>query len=525
MKMRILLLFILFANSFFSQSQFHFRYGTSFKDESQKVIQTKDGNFVVVGQTNGFGSAGNAFMMKINPLGAPLWIKDYSGINTDKITDIIELVDNNLVVCGNTGSFGAGNSDGFIMKTDSLGNMVWAKAYGNILGDFFYRISSDGSNGFFVAAYAQDSVFNEGASVLRLDSDGNILWTKWINTTVNVGLDMTPISSGGVLLCVSPGSSGPDFSCWKFSNTGTLMWSGKYTSNPTASSGLAGISILENSVGEILVNFSVANPITLAKSLDNCVMKLSSTGNILWYKSYGGIYGDWSKTISNTNDGGIVLCGFTNSAGNGDYDACLIKLDYGGNINWAKAYGTVWYEEPSNSFQTLDKGFIMTGLTFSYGSGTDSTKIHLVKTDSIGNSSCNSITWTPLVVSQNANLSSALPVNNFSLKTNTIMWATNNRAFYNKNICNLSGIYSIASAYFDFKIYPNPNNGSFQIQIEKEIENCELVLFNSIGQKVYEQKISQGENKINSTNLSVGLYPYVLLKNKQLVSRGKLSIE
>ena len=525
MKKSLFLLLILFVNSIHSQTQFHFRYGTTFKDESQKVIQTKDGNFIVVGQTNGFGSAGNAFMMKVNPVGTTIWIKDYSGINADKIMDIIELGDNKLVVCGYTGSFGAGSTDGFVMKTDSLGNMIWAKAYGNILGDFFYRISSDGSNGFFVAAYAQDSVNTEGASILRLDIDGNILWKKWINTTVNVGLDMTPISTGGVLLCVSPGSTGPDVSCWKFSNTGALVWSAKYTSNPTASSGLAGISVLENSVGEILINFSVLNPTTIVKSLDNCVLKLNSTGGILWYKSYGGIYTDWAKTISNTNDGGIVMCGFTNSAGNGDYDACLIKLDYGGNIQWSKAYGTVWAEEPTNAIQTSDKGFIFTGLTFSYGSSLDSSKIHLVKTDSLGNSSCNSIAWTPSVVTQNANSSGALSVKNFHYIENNITWGVNNRVFYNKNICSFSGINSISSVSFDLKIYPNPNNGSFQIQIDKEIENSEFILFNSIGQKVHEQRLSQVENNINTINLPSGLYHYVVLQNKQWKLSGKLTIE
>lgn len=74
-------------------------------------------------------------------------------------------------------------------------------------------------------------------------------------------------------------------------------------------------------------------------------------------------------------------------------------------------------------------------------------------------------------------------------------------------------------------IFPNPNNGSFNLKIDTEIENGEIVLFNSLGQKVHEQKISQGENQINTNGLSKGLYNYVLLQNKQRSTSGKLIIE
>ncbi len=74
-------------------------------------------------------------------------------------------------------------------------------------------------------------------------------------------------------------------------------------------------------------------------------------------------------------------------------------------------------------------------------------------------------------------------------------------------------------------IFPNPNNGSFKIQIAAEIANVELILYNSLGQKVHEQKIIQGENNITTSGLAKGLYHYVLLQNKQRTSKGKLIIE
>jgi sugar lactone lactonase YvrE len=74
-------------------------------------------------------------------------------------------------------------------------------------------------------------------------------------------------------------------------------------------------------------------------------------------------------------------------------------------------------------------------------------------------------------------------------------------------------------------IFPNPNNGSFNIRIGNTIENGELILFNSLGQQVHEQKITQGENKIITNGLAQGLYHYTLLQNKSQVSNGKIAIE
>lgn len=89
----------------------------------------------------------------------------------------------------------------------------------------------------------------------------------------------------------------------------------------------------------------------------------------------------------------------------------------------------------------------------------------------------------------------------------------------------LAGVKEESNNLSSLKIYPNPNNGNFNLQIDTEIENGEIVLFNSLGQKVHEQKVKQGINNINTNAISKGLYNYRLLVNKQPANTGKLSIE
>jgi hypothetical protein len=76
-----------------------------------------------------------------------------------------------------------------------------------------------------------------------------------------------------------------------------------------------------------------------------------------------------------------------------------------------------------------------------------------------------------------------------------------------------------------FVVFPNPNNGSFKLQIENQIKNGQLILLNSIGQKIYEQKIIQGSNDVKITSLPNGMYSYVLLQDGHTIGVGKLSID
>ncbi len=80
---------------------------------------------------------------------------------------------------------------------------------------------------------------------------------------------------------------------------------------------------------------------------------------------------------------------------------------------------------------------------------------------------------------------------------------------------------------YDFKIavYPNPNNGSFKLQVDDEILNGELILINSIGQKVFYQKITQGANDLRTNGLSIGIYNCILFLDNRQIHCGKISIE
>jgi len=97
-------------------------------------------------------------------------------------------------------------------------------------------------------------------------------------------------------------------------------------------------------------------------------------------KTYGGVDVDWATSVQQTSDGGYILAGTTYSFGAGRYDAFLVKTDAYGNISWAKTYGGLGDDEFHNFSQTLYGGYILAGVTYSFGAG-----IFLVETSAYGN--------------------------------------------------------------------------------------------------------------------------------------------
>ena len=105
----------------------------------------------------------------------------------------------------------------------------------------------------------------------------------------------------------------------------------------------------------------------------------SETG---WSKTYGGTNGDWGFSVVKSSDGGYVIAGVTSSYGLGGDDVYLVKTDSAGSMLWNKTYGGTSNDDGCSVIQTSDGGYVIAGVTSSYGLGGDD--VYLVKTDSAG---------------------------------------------------------------------------------------------------------------------------------------------
>jgi hypothetical protein len=251
--------------------------GGSSGDYANSIIQSSDGGYVVVGQTNSFG-AGNIYVVKLDSSGNVLWSKTISGSYHDFARSIIQSSDGGYVVVGRT--LRAGRYDMYIVKLDSSGDVLWTKTIGGDDHDEAYSIIQSSDGGYVVAGYTYS--FGAGGRdfyVVKLDLSGNVLWTK------TIGGDGT----------------GKAYSIIQSSDGGYVV---------------AGYT---RSFG--------------AGYVDIYVVKLDSSGNVVWTKTIIGRSSDdlpWS--IIQGSDGGYVVAGHTYSLGAGGWDFYVVKMDANGNV-------------------------------------------------------------------------------------------------------------------------------------------------------------------------------------------------
>jgi hypothetical protein len=113
------------------------------------------------------------------------------------------------------------------------------------------------------------------------------------------------------------------------------------------------------------------------------VWSFNKIEQIGWTKTFGGADSDWARSVQQTNDGGYIVAGVTDSYGAGGTDAWLIKADADGIKEWDQTFGGTGWDRANSVQQTSDGGYIVAGFTYSYGAG--GRDAWLIKTDSLGN--------------------------------------------------------------------------------------------------------------------------------------------
>ncbi len=123
---------------------------------------------------------------------------------------------------------------------------------------------------------------------------------------------------------------------------------------------------------------------TGAGKKDVYLLKLDSLGQLQWSRTFGGAGDDEGLSVRQTFDGGYIVCGTTNSSGHGYTDVYLLKVNASGSLTWSKTYGGAGGDTGSAVRQTADSGFVLVGTTGSFGTGYSS--VYAVRTDKNGDS-------------------------------------------------------------------------------------------------------------------------------------------
>jgi hypothetical protein len=316
---------------------------------------TSDGGAILCGNTTssntgtftGLTNNGglDAVIIKLDASGNTTLQKLYGGSADDELDCIRQTSDGGYIAVGDasssnsgtlTGMTNNGGKDGWIMKLNSAGGIVWQKLLGGSGDDYLFSARQTADGGFIISGQSTSSnsgtlagITNNGGTddgwIIKLDASGNTVWQKLLGGSgFDRFIESAQTTDGGYIAAgTATGSDG--------TLTGVTSYGG----------------------------------------LDGWIIKLDAAGNTTWQKLYGGGSDDQFGTVEQTTDGGYILAyaaanvnsvnGTYTKAGYGQYDGWVVKTDSLGNLQWQQILGTSSQDYFDGVQLTSDGGYILSG--------------------------------------------------------------------------------------------------------------------------------------------------------------------
>jgi len=303
-------------------------YGTDSGDACWSVQQTTDLGYIMAGEHWYSGDDADIYLVKIDSRGDTLWTRVYGGNSVEEGYSVQQTMDKGFIMTGYTSSFGTGDWDVYLIKTDSIGAVLWDRTYGGIDRDVGHFVQQTSDEGYIIGG----RTFSFGAGyqdfyLIKTDSLGDVQWTRMYGSSNNEEIYSVQQTTDG---------------------------------------------------GYIVVGFTAP----LGGEGDVYLIKTDENGDTMWVRGYGGSGSEGAESVRQTMDGGYTVTGGTNSFGAGGHDMYLIKTDSLGNMLWTRTYGSNSFDYGFCVQQTSDEGYVVAGVTYSFG--VDSSDVYMIKTDSLG---------------------------------------------------------------------------------------------------------------------------------------------
>jgi hypothetical protein len=334
-------------------------YGGINHDYGFSVQQTYDGGYIIVGRTRSFGAGDyDVWLLKTDSLGDTLWTKTYGGAGFDEAWGVQQTADGGYIVVGES------RCDVYLIKTDSLGNTLWTKTYGSdSTYEIGYSVQQTPDGGYIIAGEIGIPTIEWDVYLVKTDSLGDTLWTRTYG-----GIDHEYDWGNAVLQASDSGYIVVGMLSWhvgliKTDSSGDTLWTQIYGTDLSE-----GRSIQQTPDG----GYIIVGIIDDFGDLNVFFIKTDTDGDTIWTRTYGGTNDDriWGRSsVDTTADGGYIVTGGTQSFGAGLRDVWLLKIHANGDTLWTRTYGGTDNDLGYSVQQTYDGGYIIVGRTQSFGAG------------------------------------------------------------------------------------------------------------------------------------------------------------
>jgi hypothetical protein len=488
-----LLLYIAITLAFLSRSEpvtaqsdtFFKTYGTGSFDEGNDLIQTQNGDFVIVGATGvkGDESFGDIYVIRTDTGGNVIWTSVIGTGENDKAHAVTEAPNGDLLIAGVSYGF-IGGYDGMVARIDSQGNLLWIRVYGGSEWDFCYDIGNAfNSNGFVVAGSRgnESTGFSDGW-IFRIDDNGDIQENQVIGGPDNDGFNGMDILQGYYVFSgfSEPEPNNPDywvhFTNFELSEIYSEIWG----------------SDSAEKFNDVAITGSVGSPNVTAvgsyqsdQKLNPVSFNLDQTGTRVWSDTIvvpGMENGNWFS-VKNAYGNKLAMVGFTDAsiAGGGE-DILILRRDDMNNYDGSTTAGGTKMDM-GKGLVVYDSNFYVAGVTTSFTNGLED--VVLMKFDqSLSYEDSNEV---------------------------VIFDTTFTYTVGKEEISETSNI----------RAYPNPTSDLVNIELATSHDFNNLRVFNINGELVIESNIrSRSYISLNVSNLSSGVHILIFSNDNAVKKRS-----
>ena len=475
------------------------------------------------------------------------WAKCYGGSGHDAPISVCQTSDGGYIMGGESSSTDGqvtgnhGSLDCWVVKTDSLGNLQWEKSYGGAGDDIINQLAIDVNGGYIIVAETNSSggdvIGNHGGWdgwVIKINDTGGIVWDSVMGSTATdffTGVSNTPDS--GYLVVGSSGAAngnvpfnfgGTDAWIIKLSRTGAIIWN-KVFGGPNTDQGIHIANTIDN--GYLISSYTEGGGTITGYhgNGDAWLLKLNDTGGLQWNKCYGGTGNEGALCVVQKSNGNYIVGSWSNSddgqvTGNhGDYDYWVFSTDDTGRLVWEKSYGGSGFDDFGSLCLTFDSNIIMAGMALNLDG--DVTSSHtttgggdywVLKTNDTGkiiweNTFGGSAGDTAFNVIQTTD--SGYAVAGYTASNNWEVSGNHGNTDYWLVKLAKDPPLKVETIQSDpaIKVYPTLTNGVVYVELPQGYENANIVLTDVTGKKI-QTRIAGQPNKrsVQISNLSEGMY-------------------
>ncbi len=363
-------------------------FGGEKEDRGYSIQETHDGGYIVAGDTESFSSGGDLdfWLIKTDGYGKEQWNKTFGGNGMERCFCVRQTTDLGYIMVG--WKYIADRwADVWLIKTDENGNELWNKTFGDSNWNGGYCVQQTEDGGYIMVGNTYTSGHEDSDIwLIKTDSSGNIEWTKLFGgNKSDYGYSVQQVNDGGYIIAGTTDSFGAEhWDVWliKTDNDGNEIWNTTFGGSDYD----MGKCVQQTSDGGYIIVGSIGKDKNYwYTQTDIWLIKTDENGNELWNKTFGTNHHDRGEYVQQISDEGFIIVGETvNVRSSLDYnnydifDIWLIKTDLLGNEKWMKKIGKEGYDYAHAVQQTTDGKYIIVGET---SSPTDSYfDIWLIKT-------------------------------------------------------------------------------------------------------------------------------------------------